>query len=191
MDIISRFEMKIDNLGKLIETIHKNVNHSIDTMWAVMGIGLALIAVTGFFWLQDLVGKRVEKNFEKHRPLIKNELDKMVSNALTVDYLTPTLLNGAIMSGRAEFQYGKLNEDYVILRGNIQALNHSMVFTLPVGYRPVDTVYIKIPAIRVMDNHLYETFVEINDMGHVSPINGLSGIEGESILHFNNVIIRV
>lgn len=191
MDIISRFEMKIDNLGKLIETVHTSVNHSIDSMWALMGIGLAVIAITGFFWLQSLVEKRIEKNFESHRPFISNELDMMVTSAKRVEYFTPTLLNGSKSSGRADFQYGKINENNVILSGNIQALNHSMIFTLPMGYRPINTIYIRIPALRVNDNYLYEAFVEINDKGFVSPISGTSGINGESILYFNNIILRV
>lgn len=64
-------------------------------------------------------------------------------------WLTPTLLNGAANTSANEqaVQYLKTSDGYVMLRGvlNVAALN-TMVFRLPVGYRPLKSMRFVVSA---------------------------------------------
>lgn len=191
----SDVKTEIDSLKLLITSIQDMVMHNITTMWAVAAIVLTIVGLLSFSSIKNIVNKKVEETTEALSPKISKEIKLEIKSLEKTrgkpEHIMPTFLNGAKSIGSQKFHYEKISEELVILSGKIQVKNHSMIFELPGGYRPVDTIYLKVPAYRVANNYLYESFVEVISTGVIQAVSGESGINGESILYFNNVIIRV
>lgn len=138
------------------------------------------------FQFNPVTGLNDASQFPDEDPLIRQHLQALLqqipdyidAELVHKEYniLTPTLINGWVNSGGAfeTTKYWKDDLNIVHLQGTVGEGTNAIIFTLPVGYRPLHDLYVSVAYVNgssVWDNGV----MIIHSNGNVSHVNVPTG----------------